>query len=322
MENSEFLSFNGISLLSHCRIYENDLNQKVHLIPVCHFGTVKYFYNLLLYIGDVPCIFENLNLNADDKSVYENIRDIDDYIEVYSIECEQIWQKYNKLLKNFYKKFLTKELKKLRKYIKKELKQSNEKIKKIYDLSEKTRFSFPNLIMIQLYWCELVNLVHQFIAIDYKNDIMHRPNWIHTDLNLGELKEQVDISEFLIELLTSPTPEQLAELQKEMHLVMLSILELLQIERIADVSQRRQELAVRLTNVMSQNYEKFESLNPEILLKTRNTLIEDSILNLIENNNELMVFYGATHMIGIEKFLFAEGFKYKADKTFEVFKIH
>ncbi|MFX1496070.1 MAG: hypothetical protein ACFFBH_00950 [Promethearchaeota archaeon] len=319
---SEFLSFNGTSLFSHCRVYENNLNQKIHLIPVCHLGTKEYFHNLVAYVGNVPCIFENLNLNTDSDNIFYGIRNTDDYVELYTLRCDKIWQEYKRLIKKFYKKFMTEKLKKLQNLLKKELKHSNEKIKRIYDLSERTKFSLPNLVLMQLYWCELVNLIHQFIALDYKNDIMLRSNWILADLNLGELNEQVDMSEFLRELLTSPTPEQLVELQKEMQIVMLSILELLQIERITEIAQRRRELAVRLINIMTQDYEKFESSNPTILLKTRNTLIEDSLLNLIENNNEIMVFYGATHMIEIEKFLFDEGFTYKSEKAFEVFNIN
>ena len=38
-------------------------------------------------------------------------------------------------------------------------------------------------------------------------------------------------------------------------------------------------------------------------------------------DNEIMVFYGASHMIGIEKFLLENGFSYESQKKFEVFKI-
>ena len=77
-----------------------------------------------------------------------------------------------------------------------------------------------------------------------------------------------------------------------------------------------------IIDVMTKSYEAYEKMNPELLMKTRNTLIENSILDLIAENNEIMVFYGASHMINIEKFLLGVGFLFESQKKFEVFNIN
>ena len=57
MTDSGFLSFDGDSLFSHIKIYENQSNQKIHLIPVSHIGKEEYFHELVEYVGNTTCIF-------------------------------------------------------------------------------------------------------------------------------------------------------------------------------------------------------------------------------------------------------------------------
>ena len=320
MNDSEFLSFDGDSLFSHVKIYENDANQKIHLIPVSHVGKKEYFQELVEYVGNTPCIFEFLRINSND--VDDNIKNIDDYLEIYGPLCEELWQKYKKMIRAFYKNFLSKELNQFRKKVKKQVKKSNDKLRKIYEYSEKSRFSFPNISLLQLYWCELLKLDHQFVALDFKNDIQHRPNWIHTDLNIEQLNENDDLSEAAVQLFTNPSPAQLQEVEKEINVVLSSILELIHAYQIPSYTIRRMNFAAMLIDVMANYYKVFEEMSPELLLTTRNLLIENKIIELLVENTEVMVFYGASHMINIEKFLFKEGFSPKAFKKFEVFNIN
>ena len=320
MTDSGFLSFDGDSLFSHIKIYENQSNQKIHLIPVSHIGKEEYFHELVEYVGSTPCIFEYLRVNSEE--VNDNIKNIDDYLEIYGPLCEELWQKYKKMIRSFYKNFLNKELNKFRKSVKKQAKKSNKKLRKIYEFSEKSRFSFPNLPMLQLYWCELLKLDHQFVALDFKNDIQHRPNWIHTDLNIEELNENDDLSDAAIDILTNPSPAQLQEVEKEINVVLSSILELVHTFKIPSYTIRRMNFAAMLIEIMANYYKMIEETNPELLMTTRNLLIENRIIELLAENTEIMVFYGASHMINIEKFLFDEGFSTKSFKKFEVFNIN
>jgi hypothetical protein len=320
MEKSVFLSLDGDSLFSHVKVYENQSNQKIHLIPVSHIGKKEYFYELVEYVGNSPCLFEFLRINSEDLN--DSIKNIDDYLELYGPICEDFWQKYKKMIRSFYKNFITRELNQFRKYVKKQVNRSNEKLRKIYEYCEKSKFSFPNLPMLQLYWCELLKLDHQFIVLDFKNDILHRPNWIHADLDIKELIENDDLSESAVQLLTDPSPAQLQEVEKEINIVLNSILELVHAYQVPSYTLRRMNFAGMLIDIMSKNNETHEKMNPDLLMKTRNLLIENKIIELLNENTKLMVFYGASHMINIEKFLFQEGFSAKSFKKFVVFNVN
>ncbi|MCJ7650084.1 MAG: hypothetical protein MUP85_15850, partial [Candidatus Lokiarchaeota archaeon] len=229
---------------------------------------------------------------------------------------------YKKQLNNFYKKFFTKDMKELWKLVKREVEKSDNKIKQIYEFSYKTRFSVQSFTPIQLYWKEIMNLSHQFIVIDYENDILNRSNWILTDLDIGKLIEDIDIHDLVNNLLTEPSKELLSEVLKEIQIIFSSILGCVELSNLPNVSQRRERLATLLTASISQQYKNIEEANPEYLLNMRNNLVEKSILEVLEKNDEVMIFFGATHMIGIEKFLVDNGFTFKFEEPFEVFNIN
>jgi len=50
-------------------------------------------------------------------------------------------------------------------------------------------------------------------------------------------------------------------------------------------------------------------------------MIEEQVLDLIEDHEEIVVFYGMAHMIAVERFLLEQGFSFKTQQSFEVFKI-
>jgi hypothetical protein len=322
IENSIFISFDGAKLVSHIKTYENDVNQKIHLIPVVHLGTAEYYYNILAYVGSIPCLYESVKFGPESNKPREPVKNVDDYIELYSISCDKVWNEYNSLISNFNRKFLSKDVKKLHKFVRKKVHKSNDKLRQIYELCKKTNFSFSNVMMIQLYWCEILKLEHQWTAIDYENDISKQSNWIHTDIDLEGIQDQKDVKEAIRRILTSPTSEEISQIQKEMYSIIGMIWQSVELYRMLDSSQRRRELANTLIDMMTTQYQVLETQAPELLLNTRNVMIEDSIINQIEDNNELMIFYGAIHMISIEKFLLDAGFKFKTEDHFEVFDIN
>ena len=287
-----------------------------------HLGNSTYFQNLVKYVGNRPTIFEYMKLVSIDQNIQIAIKSFEDYMELNSSATENFYNTYKKQLNNFYKKIFSKGIKELWKLVKREVKNSDNKIKQIYEFSEKTRFSVQSFTPIQLYWKEIMNLSHQFIVIDYENDILNRSNWILTDLDIGKLMKDVDIHDLLNIILTEPSKELLSEVLKEIQIIFSSILGCVELANLPNVSQRRERLATWLTASISQQYKNIEEANPEYLLNMRNNLIEDSILKLLKENNEVMVFFGATHMIGIEKFLIDNGFNFKFEEPFEVFRIN
>jgi hypothetical protein len=322
LEKTEFLSFDGSSLLSHCSTYYNANSKKVCLIPVIHLGNASYFQNLVNFIGNRPTLFENLKIIVKDQNNTRSIKSFEDFIELNASNTETFYNTYKKLLKRFYKKFFTIDINELWKLVKREVENSNDKIKQIYEFSEKTRFAIQTLAPVQLYWAEIMNLSHQFIAIDYENDIINRSNWIVTDLDIQKMMKDVDLNDLLIQFLKKPSKKMLKEVMKEIQMIFSSILACVELANLPNVSQRRERLATWLMASVSQQYKIIEESSPEYLLNIRNNLVEDSILELLENNDEVMVFFGATHMIGIEKFLTDNGFTFKFEEPFVVFNIN
>ena len=134
--------------------------------------------------------------------------------------------------------------------------------------------------------------------------------------------EDVDTHELLKIILTEPSKEVLNEVLKEINIILSSILGTVELANLPNVSQRRERLATWLIASISQQYKIIEEVSPEYILNMRNNMVENSILEILEENDEVMVFFGATHMIGIEKFLTENGFTFKGEEPFKVFDIN
>jgi len=321
MKEFKFLDYDGKSLVSNCLVDQTEKNKKIYLLPVIHIGSTQYYYGMDAYIENRICIYEKLKLASSDTNLQKSIKSLDEYIELSSPRIEDFWEKYKKLLDKFYKKFLTRDVKRLWKMVKKEFKNFDDKIRIIYDSCVKSGFGIQNLFPIQLYLCEIMNLDHQQSAIDYENDIPYRPKWIHADLDFDEMTENVDINELVEEILTEPSPEILDILLKEIRLLLTNILAMVEFKKIPEISKRRELLANGIIQGLTQQFEEIKNNTPEYLLETRNSMIEEQILNLIEDHEEIVVFYGMAHMIAVERFLLEQGFSLKTQQSFEVFKI-
>lgn len=322
LKNTSFLSFDGTSLISHCCTYHNEDSKKVCLIPVVHLGDLEYYQNLDNFIGNRQTIYENMKFIIDKKGEKQiELKNFDDYMEQIIPSTEEFYSKYKILLNNFYKKFLSKDIRKLLKSVKKLVEISDDRIKKMYDMSEKTRFNLQSLPPIQLYWTEIMNLTHQFTALDYQNDINNRKNWIYADLDIGKLMEDVDLDELLKKILTEPSKFQLNEILKEIEIILLSILQTIEFSNLLTISQRRERLATLLMIPISQQQKTIENASQNTF-NIRNNLVEKSIGEVLEKNDEVVIFFGALHMIGIEAFLIENGFTYIAEEPFKVFDIN
>ena len=322
MGHTVFLSFDESKLVSHIKVYENHLNQKIHLIPVSHIGTKEYFQNIVEYVGnEIPCIYENIKLGSEGDTAYKSITNLEDLIEYYNVRYGKIWQEFNSLNKKFYRKYISKEVKEIHKLVQQEVKKSNKQINQIYGLCKKSYFNMIVTYLIQFYWCEIFKLEHQMIAIDYESDIPNRSNWCHGDLNYEAPEDNTNLKETLKNLLSNPTQNLVNELEKEKTIVLGMLLATINFSRKNTYSQRRRELATLLIDSMTTQYLEFENSSPEFLLKMRNVIVEEGISSLLEDFDEIMVFYGAMHMINIEKFLLNEGFKLIKEESFEVFNV-
>ena len=321
MKEFKFLDYDGTSLFSNCVVYQNEKRVQVHLLPVIHIGEVSYYVELLNYIQDRICVFEKLNLASSniDKEIF--VKNLDEYLEITSPGIEDFWSRYKNLLKKFYKKFLTRDVKLIWKTVKKEFKNFDANIQKIYDDCLKTGFGIQNLFPIQLYLCEIMNLDHQMITIDYVGDIPHRTNWIHADLDFDKITENVDIFDLIEDLLTKPSPEELEVLLKQMSLILINILGMVEFRVTPGISKRRELLANGIIQGLTQKFEEIKNSTPEYIFEGRNSIVEERILNLIEDHEEIVVFYGVAHMSAIERFLLNQGFSFKSQQSFEAFKI-
>lgn len=321
MKEFKFLDYDGTSLFSNCVVYQNEKRVQVHLLPVIHIGEVSYYVELLNYIQDRICVFEKLNLASSniDKEIF--VKNLDEYLEITSPGIEDFWSRYKNLLKKFYKKFLTRDVKLIWKTVKKEFKNFDANIQKIYDDCLKTGFGIQNLFPIQLYLCEIMNLDHQMITIDYVGDIPHRTNWIHADLDFDKITENVDIFDLIEDLLTEPSPEELEVLLKQMSLILINILGMVEFRVTPGISKRRELLANGIIQGLTQQFEEILTYTPDYIMEDRNSMVEEQILNLIEEHEEIVVFYGAAHMGAIERFLLNQGFSFKNQQSFRAFKI-
>ncbi len=321
MKEFKFLDYDGTSLFSNCIVYQNEKRVQVHLLPVIHIGEVSYYVELLNYIQDRICVFEKLNLASSniDKEIF--VKNLDEYLEITSPGIEDFWSRYKNLLKKFYKKFLTRDVKLIWKTVKKEFKNFDANIQKIYDDCLKTGFGIQNLFPIQLYLCEIMNLDHQMITIDYVGDIPHRTNWIHADLDFDKITENVDIFDLIEDLLTEPSPEELEVLLKQMSLILINILGMVEFRVTPGISKRRELLANGIIQGLTQQFEEILNYTPDYIMEDRNSMVEEQILNLIEEHEEIVVFYGVAHMGAIERFLLNQGFSFKNQQSFRAFKI-
>ena len=321
MKEFKILNYDGISLFSNCLVYQNEKGVQVHLLPVIHIGEAKYYAELLNYIQDRICVFEKINLSSSKIEQQIFATNLDEYLEIASPGIEEFWSQYNKLLKKFYKKFLTRDEKSLCKMVKKEFKNFDDKIRKIYDDCIKSGFGIQNLYPVQLYLCEIMNLDHQLHAIDYEGDITHRPNWIHTDLDFGSIAENVDLNELIEGMLKEPSPEILEMLLKQIRLLLTNILGMVEFKMTSEISKRRELLASGLIHFLTQQIEEVTKNTPEYILEGRNSMVEEQILNLIEDHEEIVVFYGVAHMGAIKRFLVEQGFSLKTEQRFKAFNI-
>jgi hypothetical protein len=317
----KLLEYDGSSLYSNCLVYQNDKEVQIHLLPVIHIGDSEYYASLLDYIHNRICIYEKMNLTPSDVSMQKSAKSLDEYLEIVSPSVEDFWEQYKELLKKFYKKFLTREVKSLCKKVKKQLKNFDDKIRAIYDGCIKTGFGIQNLYPVQLYICESMNLNHQMIEIDYINDIPKRTNWIHTDLDVGSVTKNVDLNELVEEMLTEPSPEILNMLMKQIKLLLINVLGMLDFKKIQEITERRELLATGLVHFLSDQFGEIKNTTPEYLLEGRNSIIQEQILNLIKDHQEIVVFYGVAHMKAIEKFALEQGFRFKYRQSFKAFDI-
>jgi len=304
MTEFKFLDYDGKSLFTNCLVYQNEMKVQIHLLPVIHIGDTPYYSELQNYVQDRICLFENLNLVSSDDELKKSVTSLDEYLELSSVGIEEFWDLYNILLKKFYKKFLTRDIKSLWKLAKKEFKNVNDNSRTIYDHCVKSCFGIHNIFPITLYLCEIMNLDHQMIAIDYINDIAHRTNWIHADLDLAKITENVNLNDLFEEILTDPSPEILEVTLQQIRFVLTNVLVMRRFRKSPDASKRRELFDV-----------------PDYLIDDRNSLVEDKILNLIEDHEEIVVFYGVGHMRALEGFLLKQGFNLISKQSFEAFKI-
>ncbi|MEJ2295320.1 MAG: hypothetical protein P8Y23_11215 [Candidatus Lokiarchaeota archaeon] len=96
----------------------------------------------------MPCIFENAKFSSETHKINKFVKNVDEFIEIYSVTSEDYWRKYRSLIKSFNRKYIGNDVKKLHNTLRKAVKKLDGKIKILFELCKRTNFGLSNLIMI------------------------------------------------------------------------------------------------------------------------------------------------------------------------------
>jgi hypothetical protein len=309
-----FATFDGKTLSSICRKYQDNSGVNIDLIAVVHIGEKQYYNDILEYIGERKCIYEQIEINVP-NTLKRNGQSSDlDYLNAEYTAAENFWNQNKKLVEKYTKKYFSRNLKKKLEQIKKNYSGADNRLRMVFEICEKTMFNILNLGIIQKYLGEILELSFQFHEIDYINDIPKRTNWERIDMNL---KGHTDLSQVLPDL----KKEEIDAYLEEVNVILTHLAEIHYLHSITKVSERRVILANSIINYLSRPEDERTKQITRLFVVNRNKLIEAKLTELTPNSNEITILYGALHMLSLEEFLFNQGFKFKSEKPFTVFSI-
>ncbi|MFW9828423.1 MAG: hypothetical protein ACFFEY_12605 [Candidatus Thorarchaeota archaeon] len=309
-----FATFDGKTLSSICRKYQDDNGVDVDLIAVVHIGEKRYYDDLLDYIGQRKCIYEQIEVNVPNNLKRNEQPSNLDFLSTEYTAAENFWNQNKKLVEKFTNKYFSRTLKRKLEQIETNYLNADIRLRMIFEICKKTMFNILNLGIIQKYLGELLELSFQFHVIDYINDIPKRRNWERIDMNL---KGHTDLSQVLPDL----TKEEINAYLEEANVILTHLAEIYSLHSIPEVSERRVILANSIMNYLSSPEDERTKQVTRLFVVNRNKLIEAKLSELTHFNNEITILYGALHMPSLEEFLFNQGFKFKSEKPFTVFSI-
>lgn len=313
MESSKFITYNGGVLRTICLIYKHEDGRILHLLPICHIGEKEYYRELMEYIGDHICVYENLGDNNRQRIPNNRQRipkNFNEWLSWGEKATNSFYKMYRKHVKRFQKKILSKDLQELRKVVKSNLSRVDKRMRAMFNQCEKSAYSITNLSIIQAALAVLLKVTFQLYEIDYITDIPNRSNWFRADLDWSELSKNFDITD----VLNTSDPKILEVFRKQASMLYESIY-YAEILIFMDLVERRESFA---NSLISEN----NGVMPEYLLRGRNNVIIGKANDLFDEHDEIIVFYGVFHMSEIEQAALKAGFKLDSKKEFVVMSKH
>ena len=333
-----------------CHIYKNKDGKTLQLLPVTHIGEKGYYKDLMNYIGDKTCLYEGIDITfgeiTEDELEYskkfkgleqsaENVtlnpKTLDERIALIGLFTDMLQKDARKDIKKYNSLVITGELRKLRKEIKRNLRRVDERVSKAFYLCEQNGFRLFNLEILHNLVAQTLGLYYQYNVIDCILDIPKRKNWIHADMTInmaGDLQnaEEEDQDEENTEDVEDSEQEIPkydpfdVENSKQNALVMYSMLFLV-IHYLLDFTkdQRLENFAQSLVD-NQDNAELLKRSAPGYTIESRNRLVMKKTLSLLEEINEIVIFYGALHMDDFERTIQNKGFELNSTSEFIVYR--
>ncbi len=303
---------------SICHVYKHEDGRILHLLPILHIGEEQYYKDLMDYVGEKICVYEEMKFGSTEdqkenkkKVQHKNPKSLDEWIAVNENAANGMDELYGKVIKKYLRKIHKRDVQKLRRAIKVNLSNVDERITTIYHQIQRTAFSLTNMPVVQTALAEIMDLKFQFNEIDYVDDIPNRSNWVHADIKV-EVPKDFDLKNAL-----SKPSQQLIEVSKSQGRILYGILYTIITYIFMDLNERRKHLGDLIIPVLNN----IEDDIPDHLMQPRNNIVIETADNLFEEHNEIVVFYGAAHMPDIEQAAIDAGFVLDSKTDFEVYRL-
>ncbi|MHA1109702.1 MAG: hypothetical protein ACTSRE_01265 [Promethearchaeota archaeon] len=285
----DFISFQDGFMKTICHVYKHEDGRILHLLPVIHVGEEEYYEALLGYIGEKICVYESIIIKSENTESVE-LNSFDEWLQYNEKIAEEIDTTLGPEIKKFQRnKIIDRFIRRLRRLVKRNLGVADERLTTFFNQLERTNFSLHNHTIQQILLAEFLNVTYQFNAIDYINDIPHRKNWIHGDIDI-ELPEPS--RERTIDILKHPPPG-FVEIIKANARQFYGLLYLVESLVHGSINERRTQMAQLFSGMEQEEI-------PGEYIDGRNNIVIETASKQFDEHDEVVIFYGAAHMDGIK----------------------
>ncbi|MHA1682206.1 MAG: hypothetical protein ACTSUE_14815 [Promethearchaeota archaeon] len=312
---TKFLEIHKEGLFSNVVTFTHPTKpSRVRLIPAIHIGEQSYYSGILDKIGNQLCLYEFISGDKNTRALTKAFIHEEDFNKIIELVKHSDYFKVNRgVFKEYIKQHLPEEIRKFRKVIKKfffRFRKSN--LDEIFKIAEYSQYDSGNLILLNRYIADFLEVSFQLKEIDYLTDIPSRKNWVNVDLqgNRGDnrTREPLELSPPIINYFHTQVSTVLSSLG-----LYISLLE------IEDPGKRRVKFANHILGVDETMSKMAETDLPNILLNVRNQIAIKEMKVALDAGYDFCVLYGAMHLIAFEKFLSSEGFVLHESEFVKIF---
>jgi hypothetical protein len=307
MASSEFIRYQQgvLEAISHVVAHED--GRVIHLLPVVHVGEKRYYQELLEYIGDRMCVYESINLGSSSEGRIPQT--FDEWLSAGEANVSSFYEEYEDDIKRFQKRVLTDELKQIREAVQDNLDVVDARLTRLFNQIEQSVYSIYSVGVIQTALADLLGVAHQYAEIDYQNDIPHRKNWVHGDLEFNQVPSEDQVRA----VLSTSNPEIIENFRKQAQFLYGSLYWIQELI-FMEVPERREDFAQKVVDSA-----ELGMVTPKYLNETRNNLLIHTIDTLHVDHDEVVAFYGAAHMAYIKQVAVNDEFQWRSKQEFTVF---